>query len=230
MAQPSGSCMRSMSTIGRSGLSISSMTISVVSNGVTGGGMGDESGDLYLRRDSSALSSGASKIAGDKLCDQSDSLYTGRSDTLILLRDGLTHVIEWTDRIALVGLYPRDASPHAYHHRRRHNLSAPAPGAPRARAAPGDKPLLPLLALAHDRHGDAGMGGDPPQAPRQGGNHGGPAQPAAVRHLEGIVRRRRPLPQGDPEPGNGRAVRPRRARRLARAPSLHPAQRQGPRG
>ena len=49
----------------------------------------------------------------------------------------------------------------------RHDLPAPRAGAPRARPASGRQPLLPLLALAHDRHGHQGVGRDPPQAPRQ---------------------------------------------------------------
>ena len=39
-----------------------------------------------------------------------------------------------------------------------------------------------VLAVAHHRHGHQGVGGDPPQAPRQMRDRGGPAQPAGPRH------------------------------------------------
>ena len=42
--------------------------------------------------------------------------------------------------------------------------------------------LLPLLALADHRHGDQGVGRDPPQAPRQVRDRRRPAQPADARH------------------------------------------------
>ena len=42
--------------------------------------------------------------------------------------------------------------------------------------------LLPLLAVADHRHGHQGMGGDPPQAPRQVRDRRRPAQPGHARH------------------------------------------------
>src|ERR1700751_3385139 len=50
--------------------------------------------------------------------------------------------------------------------RLRDDLPAPLAGASGARPASARQPLLPLLAVAHDGHGDEGMGGDPPQASR----------------------------------------------------------------
>ena len=66
-----------------------------------------------------------------------------------------------------MGVRGRRARADARHDRVGHDLPAPLPGAPRARAAPDRVAFLPLLALAHHRHGDQGMGGDPSQAPRQ---------------------------------------------------------------
>ena len=57
---------------------------------------------------------------------------------------------------------------HPHHDRRRHHLPAPLPGAPRARSASGRQPFLPLLAVAHHRHGHQELDRDPPQAPRAG--------------------------------------------------------------
>src|SRR5581483_11749981 len=68
-------------------------------------------------------------------------------------------------RSSLVGLRARRARSHARHHRLGDDLPAPLPGAPRARSASGPEPLLPLLAVADDRHGDPRVGGGPPQAP-----------------------------------------------------------------
>ena len=61
------------------------------------------------------------------------------------------------------------------------------------------QPLLPLLAVAHHRHGDQGMGGDPSQAPRQLRNRRRSAQPADLRHQEGAVGGCRALSRGSQE-------------------------------
>ena len=47
---------------------------------------------------------------------------------------------------------------------------------------PIPSPFLPFLAVADHRHGHQGMGGDPPQAPRQVRDRRGSAQPADLRH------------------------------------------------
>ena len=75
----------------------------------------------------------------------------------------------------------------ADHHRGGHDLPAPLPGAPRARPASGREPFLPLLAVAHHRHGHQGVGGDPSQAPRQVRDRGRSAQPADPRHQQGAA-------------------------------------------
>ena len=98
------------------------------------------------------------------------------------------------DRPPLVGLRRRDAGPHARDDRLGHDLPAPRSGAPRARPASGDLALLPLLAVAHDRHGHEGMGRDPPQAPCEGRDRRGPAQPDDPRHRQGAVAGRRAVP------------------------------------
>ena len=64
------------------------------------------------------------------------------------------------------------------------DLPAPRAGAPRARAARDSVALLPLLAVADHRHGHQGMGGHPPQAPRQVRDRRRPAQPGHARHQD----------------------------------------------
>ena len=108
----------------------------------------------------------------------------------------------------------------AHHDRRRDDLPAPRAGAPRARPASDPVALLPLLALARLGHGDQGVGRDPPQAPRQVRDRRRPAQPADARHQEGPAAGQRALPHRSQEPGDARQVRPRHARRLARAQPL----------
>ena len=76
------------------------------------------------------------------------------------------------------GLRAGGARAHPRHHRLRHRLPASPSGAPRLEAACAAQPFLPLLAMADHRHGHQGVGGDPPQAPREVRDRGGPAQPA----------------------------------------------------
>ena len=123
-------------------------------------------------------------------------------------------------RPPLVGLRARRAGADAHHHRGGHDLPAPLPGAPRARPASGRVALLPLLALAHHRHGDQGVGRDPSQAPRQVRDRGRPAQPADPRHQQGALARRVPVRQGIVQQGDDGALRPRHAGRLDRAQRL----------
>ena len=112
----------------------------------------------------------------------------------------------------------------AHHDRRGDDLPAPRAGAPGARPASDPVALLPLLALARHRHGDQGVGRDPPQAPRQVRDRGRSAQPADARHQDRAADRQRALPRRGQEPGDARQVRPRHARRLARAQPLHALQ------
>ena len=49
---------------------------------------------------------------------------------------------------------------------------------------PVDLALLPLLAVAHHRHGDQGVGRHPPQAPRESRDRRRPAQPADPWHRD----------------------------------------------
>ena len=58
------------------------------------------------------------------------------------------------------------------------------------------QPFLPLLAVAHDRHGHQGMGRHTSQAPRQMRNGRRSAQPADLRHQQSAVGRRGALSQG----------------------------------
>ena len=107
-----------------------------------------------------------------------------------------------------------------HHDRRGDDLPAPRPGAPRARPARHPVAFLPLLALARLGHGDQGVGRDPPQAPRQVRDRRRPAQPADARHQDRAADRQRALSHRSQEPGDARQVRPRHARRLARAQPL----------
>ena len=61
------------------------------------------------------------------------------------------------------------------------------PGASGARSPSGGQPFLPLLAMAHHRHGHEELGCDPPQAPRALRDRGRPAQPADRRDQQGAV-------------------------------------------
>jgi stearoyl-CoA desaturase (delta-9 desaturase) len=56
------------------------------------------------------------------------------------------------------------------------------------------------VAVADDRHGHQGMGGDPSQASRQVRNRRGPAQSAGVRHPPGPVDGRLSVRQGGQKP------------------------------
>jgi hypothetical protein len=105
-----------------------------------------------------------------------------------------------------------------------HDLPAPRPGAPRAGPAPDRFALLPLLAVADHRHGDQGVGGHPPQAPRQVRDGGRPAQPADARHQDRAADGQRAVPRRSQGAGDARQVRPQHARRLDRAQPLHPLQ------
>ena len=103
-------------------------------------------------------------------------------------------------------------------------LPAPLPGAPGARSASRCQPFLPLLAVAHDRHGHEGMDRDPPQAPRAVRDRGRPAQPADRRHPQGAVGRRRALSQGRRATAETlERYGARHAGRLDRAQHLHAA-------
>ena len=124
----------------------------------------------------------------------------------------------------LVADRPVHAGDHAHHHRGRHDLPAPRPGAPRDGPARHPFAFLPLLAVAGHRHGHQGMGRHPPQAPRQVRNRGRPAQPADPRHRNRALARRRAVPRGSQEQGNHGQVRPRHAQRLDRAQPVHPLQ------
>ena len=71
--------------------------------------------------------------------------------------------MEWTAFFrrtgsSLVGLRHRGPGPDPHHHRRGHGVPAPPPGAPCARPASGRESFLPAVAVADDRHGDAGSG------------------------------------------------------------------------
>ena len=112
----------------------------------------------------------------------------------------------------------------AHHDRRRDDLPAPRPGASRTRPARHPLALLPPLALARHRHGDQGVGRDPPQAPRQVRDRRRSAQPADARHQDRAPARQRALSHRSEEPGNAGQIRPRHARRLARAQSLRALQ------
>ena len=86
-----------------------------------------------------------------------------------------------SDPAAVVGLCGGRAGLDPHHDCSSHHLPAPLSGAPRAGTASGGEPFLPLLAVAHHRHGDQGVGGGPPQAPRQVRDRGRSAQPAGLR-------------------------------------------------
>ena len=85
--------------------------------------------------------------------------------------------------------------------------------------------LLPLLAVADHRHGDQGVGGDPPQAPRQVRDRRRSAQPADTRHPQPCCCTApssiAPKPKNHETTGQ---VRPRHARRLDRAQPVQPLQ------
>ena len=83
-------------------------------------------------------------------------------------------------------------------------LPASAPDAPRVGPAPEHQPLFPVLALAHHRHGDPGVGGRPPQASRPMRNTAGSAQPTNLRHRAGAVGRRVSLRARIARPRDGR--------------------------
>src|SRR6185503_12637887 len=64
--------------------------------------------------------------------------------------------------------------------------------------------LLSFLALADDRHGHARVDRDSPQAPRALRDEGRSAQPAVLRHLARVVRRRRALSHRGGQPRDAR--------------------------
>src|SRR5690606_10546693 len=103
-----------------------------------------------------------------------------------------------------------------------HALPASQPGAPRGRLPPRGQPLLPLLDLADHLDDHPRVGGHPPQAPRQVRDRGRPAQPDAQEHRQGVLAGRGAVPRGAPHARRHRAVRQGHARRLDRAPPLHP--------
>jgi small-conductance mechanosensitive channel len=100
----------------------------------------------------------------------------------------------------VVAGHRRRARDDARHDRVGDDLPAPLPGAPRARPAPDRLALLPLLAVADDRHGHQGVGGDPSQAPREGRDRGRSAQPGDARPQHGHVERRRAVPRRVAQP------------------------------
>src|SRR5262245_4636874 len=90
-------------------------------------------------------------------------------------RGWLRYDCRWLVESLVLGLRRRDTGLDARHDRERHDLPASSPGTPGTDAASRRQPLLPVLALAHDRHGDARVDRDPPQAPRPLRNEGRPA-------------------------------------------------------
>ena len=111
---------------------------------------------------------------------------------------------------------------HAHHHRLGDAVPAPRAGAPGAGPAPGRGALLPPVALGRHRHGDQGVGGHPPQAPRQVRDAGRPAQPRHARHRQGAARGGRALSRRKQGARDDRQVQPRRARRLGGTQPVQP--------
>jgi hypothetical protein len=70
-------------------------------------------------------------------------------------------------RSVVVGYRSRRADPHPYYDSLGYRVPAPASGASRTGFASGHQSLLPLLAMADHRHGDAGVGCRASQAPRE---------------------------------------------------------------
>ncbi len=110
------------------------------------------------------------------------------------------------------------------HHLLGDAVPAPQHGPPRRGLPSADRARLPLLALVDHRHGDQGMGRDPPQAPRQVRNRRRPAQSPDARHQGRAADRQRDVPGRSQEPRDAREVRPQHAERLDRTQSVHALQ------
>jgi hypothetical protein len=124
--------------------------------------------------------------------------------------DGLPRAL----RSAVVGVPAGRARADTRHDRRGHDLPASASDSSRARPAPEHQPCVSILALAHHRDGDEGVGGRPPQASRPMRNTAGPAQPPGPRHRASAVGRRLSLRARITRPRHGRTIRSRHAERL----------------
>src|SRR4029450_3036397 len=121
-----------------------------------------------------------------------------------------------TLRSAVVGVPVGGAWADAGPDRRCHDIPASTSDSSRAGPAPEHQPLVSILAVAHHRHGDEGVGGSPPQASRPMRNAAGSAQPADPRHRASAVGRRVSLRARSARPRAGRTIRPRHAERLDR--------------
>ena len=107
------------------------------------------------------------------------------------------------------------------HHLLGDAVPASQPGASRSGLPSGARAFLPLLDLAVHLDDHQGVGGDPPQAPRQGRDRRGSAQPADQGHQHRVLARRRAVQGSARRPRLDRAVWQGLPGRLDRASPLH---------